>query len=421
MRDIKVLIWFFFYWPYFVNLFKLVESKYAIVCRDKSEFGFEPDYNSQEDFDKILKEYEPDIVCLYRVSVRNLTITIPDSIKVVTYCDHFHEQFAFIGKSYFDLLPENNFLYLPALDVGRFDMDNVLDNDYIKNKLYSVPFVDVWENQKPVEYKNDAEKYACDLSVVSNYRNIDYYYWCFDVSPSTAQGRLLMRFIGKLVRMVRNEIRMIESAGVDVAWIRKTVIDVSESMDMKKYVRNQERFIEMWVNAVKYLMLEREYSFAVVDWLIERGYDIKLYGHYWDGDEKYRKYAAGTVNEGSDDLRKIYKYSKIQISFNFAMGLHRRNFECIRSGGLCFQADAAPEYISSDWRHFFQDGIDIVTYSNKQELYDKIDYYLAHEGERERIIEAGQRMIAQKIDAADIVGGIFREIYERKGQNGYEE
>ncbi len=413
MDAIRVLIWTPGYISYLTDLLKVIDGKYGMNCKDKSEFGFEADYTSQNDFDRIVEDYKPNIIFLYNVSSKNLSIKIPDNLSVITYCDHFMEQFLILGKNYFQQLPKNNFLYIPVLDVDRIDRDKILDDCNIRKKIYFAPFVDVWKGNKLAKDKEYEKKYECDLSFMGMYKKVEYYYWCYNINSSTFQGRILMHFVSELVALVRKEIKQRETANLDGSWVRENVINMYEKLNVKRCVRDENSFIDKWIDTVIFNIIQHEYVNIVIDWLIERGYNLKIYGSGWNKIDNYKKYAMGMVDEGSDDLRMAYQYSKINIGANCGMGIHRRVCECIRNGSLCFQAETKPEYMFSDYRHFFKDGRDIVVYRNKQELYEKIDYYLTHDDERKQIIKEGKRVLEQKLDTSDIVVNAIKTLYER--------
>lgn len=411
-NDIKVLIWFPIYASYYVEILKATEKKYGITCKDKSDFGFDVNYTNQEDFEKIIGDYRPDIVFIYNVSSLNLMIKIPEKIKVVVYCDHFYEQFSLLGRKYFEYLPKNDYLYMPILDADRLDKDKVLENKEVQKKIYFAPFVDSLGDGEISYNRLDEKKYGCEVSVIAHQKSIDYYFWCFGISSSTLQGRVLMQFLGTLLKMIRDEIIKRESADLDDEWIYNLVKNVFDNLSIRAYVRDIDGFISIWFNAIKYNILVREYGNIVVDWLIEKGYNLKLYGNGWNDEKRYKKYSMGKVDECSDELRKAYKYSKINVGINYLMGIHRRNSECIKNGCLCLQAVTKAENMVSDYRHFFKEGVDIVIYKNKQELFEKIDYYLKNNVEREQIINSGKQIISQYLNPMDVVGSVIRKIYE---------
>lgn len=413
MDNINVLIWYPFRETYINDIFKKVKNKYGIEYKDKSDFGFEPDYSSQLDFNRIIKLYYPDIIILYNITANNLLIDIPENIKVVTYCDHFYEQFALLGKQYFQHIPKNNYLYIPALDVDRIDRDNVLGDERIRNKLYFDPFVTALEKRELTKNAEDNEKFACDLSIVSSYSDISFLYWCYNINPSTFHGRILMPFLLEIIMLIRYKINEEGKICIEDNWLKKIIMEVFDKFVLYQYINDKEEFIKVWFCALKYNIIPHEYRNCVVDWLIERNYDIKIYGNGWDKNDKYKEYAFGELQEGSVDLCKAYQYSKINIGLNLSMGLHRRNIEVIENDCLCFQPYVDDSWMYSDYNHFFQDGKDIVIYRNKKELYDKIDFYLSHDYEREQLIKAGQSVVERYLRAEDIFGNAIKEIYGR--------
>lgn len=100
----------------------------------------------------------------------------------------------------------------------------------------------------------------------------------------------------------------------------------------------------------------------------------------------------GTINHGFIDpyTAAPFVYDKAKINLNITLrsihtGIPLRVFEILGSGGFLlsnYQADFADCYI---------DGEDYVSYSSKEDMFDKIEYYLSHEKERAEIAENGLR------------------------------
>lgn len=88
------------------------------------------------------------------------------------------------------------------------------------------------------------------------------------------------------------------------------------------------------------------------------------------------------------EMPKIFHLSKINLNFTskaIRTGLPLRIWDILGAGGFLltnFQSEI-PEY--------FEIGKDLETYSDEQELLDKIGYYLSHEKERSEIAEHGYR------------------------------
>jgi spore maturation protein CgeB len=95
------------------------------------------------------------------------------------------------------------------------------------------------------------------------------------------------------------------------------------------------------------------------------------------------------------DIQMIQMYSRSKINLGFSscgdthetgeriLQVRLRDFEVPMSGGFYIV-----EYME-ELEEFFNIGKEIVCYTDKQDLSDKIKYYLKHDDERERIRKAG--------------------------------
>ena len=95
------------------------------------------------------------------------------------------------------------------------------------------------------------------------------------------------------------------------------------------------------------------------------------------------------------ELINMYSRSKISLGFSSCGETHRsgervlqvrlRDFEAPMSGAFYMV-----EYME-ELEEFFEIGKEIVCYHDKEDLADKVKYYLNHDAERERIRQAGYR------------------------------
>ncbi len=100
----------------------------------------------------------------------------------------------------------------------------------------------------------------------------------------------------------------------------------------------------------------------------------------------------GVYNHGPIDhyATAPFVYDKAKINLNISLrsihtGIPLRCFEILGSGGFLlsnYQADFADCFI---------DGEDYVSFGSKEDMLDKIEYYLSHETERKEIAENGLR------------------------------
>lgn len=147
------------------------------------------------------------------------------------------------------------------------------------------------------------------------------------------------------------------------------------------------------------------------NWLMPLGkkYDLKLYGQDWTPINRGLGYAqkAGQLFNipGLKGLRKpkltIHDEATIYSSTKVCVNLHedyQRYF-----GGDCnertFKIPACKAFEISDdvacIRKYFREGKEIVIATDKNDWFDKINYYFNHDKERNQIIKAGFRRVMQ--------------------------
>ena len=87
----------------------------------------------------------------------------------------------------------------------------------------------------------------------------------------------------------------------------------------------------------------------------------------------------------------VFKDSKINLNISLRSiqaGIPLRGFDILGAGGFLLTN------YQSDFLNFFVPGEDFDYFESKNDLLDKIDYYLAHEEERAQIAENGFKKVA---------------------------
>jgi hypothetical protein len=92
-----------------------------------------------------------------------------------------------------------------------------------------------------------------------------------------------------------------------------------------------------------------------------------------------------------DDLYKTYASAKIVVNVPTLGGFNMRTFEAMGCGALLVTED-----VRQGQEQLFQAGRHCVTYGSRDELFEKIDYFLAHPQEREEIAREGQQEVLNK-------------------------
>ena len=136
---------------------------------------------------------------------------------------------------------------------------------------------------------------------------------------------------------------------------------------------------------------------AMVEYAIENGVNIKVWGGY-------REHFVGSpilrVWQGQiwgQEQVKALCAAKIGLNFHvdhqageLDRGLNLRAFELAACG--VFQLLQRVPGVGE----FFEEGKEIVCFDTKEEMLDKIRYYLAHESERQQIAEAARKRVLRE-------------------------
>lgn len=152
-----------------------------------------------------------------------------------------------------------------------------------------------------------------------------------------------------------------------------------------------------------------------IEWLHERGHLMKLWGKEWTDHHKLFSYAMGVAQNG-EVLSKIINASKIVLGTNPGVTAHPRVFETILSNSFYLGVNIPEEHDWANLRKYFIENEEIVFFNGREDLYQKVDYYLAHEEERARIIAKGQKKIKEQFTYKAMMSRVLDEIGERLGK-----
>lgn len=424
MKKYRILIWFPYKFDYYDGIFKSLNRRDDTECRDKSDFGFEADYYSQKDYEKIQADFHGNIILLYQITKRELYIAISDDVLVWSYMDDIFGKYVMVGKGYFQDFPQKNYLYLPVLDEKAFDIDGVMQSVELKNKTVMAPFAPLCAGVDNAPVNIVKEKYVCDIALILYKRRIGDTSCrrMAGINNNNALAKDAMQMIGFLYIAMKKKILEQEHIIVDLEWIERLLIHYFDQYNIWQYTRNKEELLERWKRFSLYIINVNLYGEIIADWLIEGDYNLKLYGG-WE-EKKYKKYSMGYLREGSESVRCANCMTKIGINSNPMIAIHRRTLDYMSAGTMCLSAGAGTRDFDakanfSHYSHFFEDKKSIVMFYNKKELYNNIDYYLSHDEKREEIAMAGKAVISEReLDYQNIVNQAFNELINRMEDNG---
>ncbi len=158
---------------------------------------------------------------------------------------------------------------------------------------------------------------------------------------------------------------------------------------------------------------QRVFRQTLVDWLLDAGFtNIKLWGNGWKDNKKYQAYAMGPAQNG-EMLSKIYQASKIVIGNNIMTTAAARVWETMLSGGF-YLSNYIPETEDvTDIRKIVEIGKDVIMFYGKDDLLDKVRYYLDHEEERQVMIERGRKVALEKMTFDKLMQRTLTEVAKR--------
>ena len=102
---------------------------------------------------------------------------------------------------------------------------------------------------------------------------------------------------------------------------------------------------------------------------------------------------------------EILGRAKIGINFSFSVDKHQlkgRVFETMHAGAMLLETK------NPQTEALFQDGIDYVSFTNKEDLIEKVKYYLHHDQEREAIANRGRNKVLKLYNAETFLKRIFK-------------
>ena len=150
---------------------------------------------------------------------------------------------------------------------------------------------------------------------------------------------------------------------------------------------------------------------AMVEYAIENGVNIKVWGGYLEhfvGSPILRVWQGQIWGE---EQVKALCAAKIGLNFHvdhrageLDRGLNLRAFELAACG--VFQLLQRVPSVGE----FFEEGKEIVCFETKEEMLDKIRYYLAHESERQQIAEAARKRVLREHTWAHRVANMIRHL-----------
>lgn len=149
---------------------------------------------------------------------------------------------------------------------------------------------------------------------------------------------------------------------------------------------------------------------AILEYLIENGVDLRVFGPAWKLTSRPNLRAQSPCIVEGDRYVQALAGAKIALVF---LSARNKDFYTTR----CFEIPACGTMMlaprSDMLKVMFEEDREAVYYSSKEELLSKIRYYLANKGERQRIARAGrERCLRDGHSNIDRARHVLRDVEE---------
>lgn len=144
---------------------------------------------------------------------------------------------------------------------------------------------------------------------------------------------------------------------------------------------------------------------------------MKIYGSWYNEQHFWKKFQFKkrepllfkyTVNKQlpPQEVADLYRHSKICLNIHIDLhkGINPRTFEIL--GAKAFELMDQRE----DYYQLIRPGIDVAVYESTSDLIRKIDYYLAHEKERNEISAQGYEWVKNKLTMTNCLNAILKSL-----------
>lgn len=150
--------------------------------------------------------------------------------------------------------------------------------------------------------------------------------------------------------------------------------------------------------------------------LADLGTEVRLWGKGWESSPRLAPFA---VERRVDTVHKsrIYGASTINLDLHAGHqqinGISSRVFEVLCCGGF-----ALTEY-RKDIERFFDVGREIDVFSSPEEAREKIDHYLSHPEERQKMARLGRDKVVSELTITHAAKRMLDILAEVRGEDGY--
>jgi tetratricopeptide (TPR) repeat protein len=139
---------------------------------------------------------------------------------------------------------------------------------------------------------------------------------------------------------------------------------------------------------------------VTLKWILYKGFQLKLWGRDWERDLEFKPSAMGCL-ASEEELAKTYHCTKIVLtSCGHDSGKYGIR-EALLCGALPILRYLPPDSAIVDIKQDLVENEHFVFYHDKQDLLEKLDYYLKHEEERLRMVKKGRKRVLESLTCSE--------------------
>lgn len=282
--------------------------------------------------------------------------------------------------------------------------EQMIQTGYAKSRLIvqPVPVADNVFHSKHIMSLEDRDFYTSDISFPANYQR-----------PEKNLSDLIIKYTGEMADIYKKS-KMIEVL-ISTYDVLRSNIDNSELIyrieQCEDVINELTVLLDIVIESETVKRIANDFFYPLcynlqreitLKWLIDNHFQVKLWGLGWKTDSDFKNNAMGVLKHGTE-LAKMYSCTKIVLGATSLYTSHFRSWESISCGALFMARYIPPEFDNLNIRETFTEDKQFVFYYNKQDLIDKVKYYLANENERQRIVENGRQIVLKEMTYSSAV------------------
>ncbi len=183
-----------------------------------------------------------------------------------------------------------------------------------------------------------------------------------------------------------------------------TFVSLGTNLDNFKPLKVEKKYDAVFVG------IPESDRYDYLKYLIDNGVDVRIFGRGWYIYPELQEYYGGSLL--NEDFVKTMNETRINLCFS------KNIFGFSHFKGRIFETAACKSFMLveyfSEYGKIFKEGKEIVMFKDKEELLDKINYYLKNENKREYIALEAYKKVKKNFNFRSDLDKMFSMIAKKK-------